>query len=191
MADVTATGGPPQLTRRRRRQRYRAQVLSAAVPVLLMLVVIATCVALAALVGPARWSWLFGYDATEVAVPVGLSVGVAASALVIYRVRVWLHRLRLRWLRRSGESAVAEAVSIAGDPTNLTVLEGYVVFVRWRDLAGEYVGDRCYRFWDGAPHDFLARFQRGQAVVVRYPPTRPHRFVIDIPYAPSIADTFI
>lgn len=66
-----------------------------------------------------------------------------------------------------------------------------MVFVRWRDLAGEHLGDRCYRYGNGAPHDFLARFQRGRVVVVRYPTARPRRFVIDIPYAPTIADNFI
>src|SRR5690606_22065228 len=121
----------------------------------------------------------------------GLLAGLGALTLITYRARVWLHRIRLRRLRRSGASAVANVVWLAGDTINPTMFEGYVVFVRWRDLAGEHVGDRCYRFRDGAPHDFLRRLGPKQMVVVRYPTARPHRFVIDVPYAPSIADNFI
>lgn len=191
MTAVTTTGGPPELTRQRRRQRNRVDLLWAVVQAPLLVAVVALVLGVAA--GPARGLWpvIFGEDGTDMTIPVGLSVGVGLSALLAYRARVWLHRVRLWRLRRSGESAGADVVWIAGDPTNLTATEGYVVFVRWRDLAGEHVGDRCYRFWDGAPHDFISRFGQGQRVVVRYPRARPHRFAIDIPYAPSAADLFI
>jgi hypothetical protein len=165
--------------------------LWAAAQLPILLAVCLGVMTVAVVVGSQLWPRLFGEDVSHVAVPVGLLAGVGTATAVIYRARVWLHRMRLWRLRRWGARAVATAVWIEGDPTNPTALEGYVVFVRWRDLAGEHLGERCYRFWLGAPHGFLSRFAHGKPVVVRYPRAQPRRFVIDIPYAPSIADAFI
>jgi hypothetical protein len=70
-------------------------------------------------------------------------------------------------------------------------VESYVVLVRWRDLAGEHVGERAYRFRTRSTDDFLARLTDGRPVIVRYPRAEPRRFVIDIPYAPSMADFLV
>lgn len=191
MATVTASGGPPRLTRRRRWQRFAVSVLWAAAQLPILFAVCFGVMSVAIVVGGELWPRVFGEEVTHVAVPVGLLAGVGAGTAVNYRARVWLHRVRLWRLRRWGERAIAEAVWIEGDPTNPTAMEGYVVLVRWRDLAGEHVGDRCYRFWSGAPYGFLSRFGPGKSVVIRYPRAKPHRFAIDIPYTPSMADMFI
>jgi len=184
-------GPPPQLSRHRRRQRFWVEAAWRLAQGPILLAVTVVCMIVAAGLGRVMSPRLLNEGVTDSALAVGLIAGLLGASVAIVRAPVWLHRARLWSLRRSGRSATADAVWIDGEPTNWTVLEGYVVFVRWRDLAGEHLGDRCYRFWNGAPHDFISRFGRGQAVVVRYPAARPHRFIIDMPHAPTIVDAFI
>ena len=188
---MIASEAPPRLTRRRRRQRLLLNAVWTAAQLPILLAATFAALAGATAIGRELRPSISGADAATVAVPVGVLGGVAIGSLVCLRTRVWLHRVRLWRIRRSGESAIAQAVWIEGDPSVFTATEAYVVFVRWQDLAGEHIGDRGYRFWNTAPYDFLISLTDGRPVVVRFPRAQPHRFIIDIPYAPTMADAFI
>ena len=62
----------------------------------------------------------------------------------------------------------------------------YTVRVTWP----AYHGRRDYRFDGAGRPDFPRRCATGETVAVLYPPGRPHRFVIDLPYAASMVDQF-
>jgi hypothetical protein len=53
------------------------------------------------------------------------------------------------------------------------------------------MGERRYRFWGHGDRAFELLTERGTEVKVRYPAGRAQRFVVDIPYAPTMADQFI
>ena len=52
-------------------------------------------------------------------------------------------------------------------------------------------GERRYRFWGRGSKRLEAAFAYGAKVPVYYPPGRPSRFIIDVPFAPTMADFFL
>jgi hypothetical protein len=125
---------------------------------------------------------------------IGAVLGALVAAIVCQRARSWLQRLRL-WLLR-GESISANATVVGLDSLYTKGSRGngntlHIVHVKWRDATGEHIGERQYKFYNHGPADFLTRMQRGAHLPIRYHPARPHRFIIDIPYAPRMADNFI
>lgn len=191
MAPVTRSAAPPPLDPPRHRRRAAINALWGLAQAPILLAIVGASLGLATVVGRDVATRVIGRDATADAVPVGLAIGIAVGVYTISRLRDWLHRLRLGWLRRRGDRATAEAVWVIADPAPGLAVEAYLVLVRWRDLAGEHVGDRSYRFRVRPTDDFLTRLTDGRPVIVRYPTASPRRFVIDIPYAPSMADFFI
>jgi hypothetical protein len=135
---------------------------------------------------PAR---LAGYHVDEIVEVAAVISGIAA-VMVCRRARMWWLRARLRGLRRHGVHAMAKVTrrdlvhTVNPRGPNATT---YTVSVHWQEATGE----RCYRFWAPGSADFLKRTESGRVVPVYYPPGRPHKFLIDIPYAPTIADFFL
>jgi hypothetical protein len=99
---------------------------------------------------------------------------------------------RLRLWRGCDTSATASVVwrdrrYTAGSKGGSSTL--YTVYLSWPDC--ERTGERQYRFYGDGPDDFAARTRLGATLPIRYPAGRPHRFIVDIPYAPTMADQFI
>lgn len=115
--------------------------------------------------------FLFHTRSSASGVLIGFGMGIVAAIWICHSARMWLLRLRLRRLRGPGTTT-------------------YGVHLRWRDAPEGTIrdGERRYRFWgDGTP-----RFERACAtrkqLIVRYDPRHPSRFVVDIPFAPTMAD---
>jgi hypothetical protein len=96
-------------------------------------------------------------------------------------------RLRVRWLRRNGTEATATVTKFAskyvvgGRGGSLTY---YTVHVSWHGTEHE----RRFRFWGRGSPTFERICARRRAVTVRFTQRHPDRFVLDIPYAPTMAD---
>lgn len=113
---------------------------------------------------------------------VGAFTGVAVALVVSHKSRDWLMRARMR----GGVEARAEVVRCEGrytvgggsGPGNML----YTVYVRVDGVTRE----RQYRFYGHGPDFDLGRF-----VTVRYPEGKPHRFLIELPWAPMMVDFFI
>jgi hypothetical protein len=117
--------------------------------------------------------------------------GIAAGIAVCHRARGWVQRLRLsRCDVRTSARVVwrdRRFTASARGPGGTR----YTVYLSWRDPAGEQAGERQYRFMGHGPQDFASRVAVDGTVPIRYPAGRPHRFIIDVPYAPTMADQFI
>jgi hypothetical protein len=118
---------------------------------------------------------------------VGAAAGLIGGVWICRHASGWIQRLRLRRLRRRGTAVQARV-----DQLDVRVFGGrsawtrYVVRLGWDG----YRGIREYRFDGRGRPDFAAALAAGATVTVRYPPGRPHRFVIDVPYSASMVDQF-
>jgi hypothetical protein len=128
-------------------------------------------------------------------VPVGGLAGAVLGISICHLARGWVQRLRLSRMRRAGITATGHVIArldeYASNPRGpgMTV---YRVSVAWTDdEAGPQMGERRYRFWGRGNRAFEELTERGAEVQVSYPLGRPRRFVIAIPYAPTMADQFI
>ena len=142
------------------------------------------------------WSllpYLFHTGPSANGVLIGFAVGAVAGIWFCHRARMWILRLRLRRLRRAGVEATATVTRLSRtyqpNPRGPGVTH-YTVHLHWRDPQD---GNTCehqrrYRFIShGSP-----RFERTCAertkVVVRYDQRHPSRFVLDIPFAPTMSE---
>jgi len=143
-----------------------------------------------------------GHAAAPAAVFAGLvagaAAGLAAGLLVGGRAPSWLQERRLRRLRTAGPAAVSVRATVdrldrPRRPARHGLSRGrYVVHVSWLDPAAGvgFRGERCYRM-AGRRSRRLEALCAGRAqVAVYYPARRPSRFVIDVPFAPTVADFF-
>jgi len=125
-------------------------------------------------------------------VSIGIVGGVLAALVVNHHSRMWLLQFRLRRLRRRGERVMASVVyvdeHVAVNPRGPGTVT-YTVFLRWQDLVGGSVHEyeRQYRFWGSGSRQFEALVDE-PTVPVLYESSDPSRFVIDIPFAPTMAD---
>jgi hypothetical protein len=121
----------------------------------------------------------------------GAFAGIAAALVVCHRARGWVQRVRLRGCDTGATATVVRRgsryVASARGPGSTV----YTVELSWRDGAGERIGERRYRFMGHGPRAFDDRTTQGRRVPIRYPAGRPHRFIVDIPYAPTMVDLFI
>ncbi|HLH58664.1 MAG TPA: hypothetical protein VKV33_05865 [Streptosporangiaceae bacterium] len=136
-----------------------------------------------------------GRGANSIAL-IGFAVGVAAAVTVNHRARIWLQRLRLRGLRIRGVAVEAEVGFLGYEYTASSRGPGrarYVARVSWTDPATgvRWKGERWYRCWGRGSKGLEAAFAHGAKVPVYYPPGRPSRFLIDVPFAPTMADFFL
>lgn len=138
--------------------------------------------------------YVFGSQDVSGLVDLGFVAGIVAAIAVNHSARIWLQRLRLRGLRRRGTAVDATVVSLNGhytsNPRGGPGNTYCTVLVGWTDpvTGASWKGERLYRFWGSAPRGFRAACADGAKVGVYYPPGRPSRFVIDIPFAPTMAD---
>jgi hypothetical protein len=134
----------------------------------------------------------FGGHGTGPAVTVGMLGGITAALVVNHRARGWLMRLRLGRLRVRGVQAKAVVVKCDWDMSTGrgVAIARYTVLVRWVDPATgvPWQGDRGYRFAGLGSRRFEAACAHGAIVPVYYPPNRPSRFIIDVPFAPVMTD---
>jgi hypothetical protein len=123
---------------------------------------------------------------------IGFVGGVLAALVVNHHSRMWLLQLRLRRLRRRGQQVMASVVwveeHLAANPRGPGTMT-YTIFLRWQDPVGgaDHEYERQYRFWGRGSRQFEALVDE-PSVPVLYEPSDPSRFVIDIPFAPTMAD---
>jgi hypothetical protein len=138
---------------------------------------------------------LTGVRPGVVGLPIGTLAGVAAGVAVTHNARGWLRTARLRHLRRRGTHADARVVRLdrrcrAGPRGGSTTT--HTMVVRWADRRGTHECGRRFRFIgafrSGGDAGFATRYAVGATVPVAYRPERPARAVLDIPYAPMLAD---
>jgi hypothetical protein len=128
-------------------------------------------------------------------VPVGGLAGAVLGISVCHLARGWVQRLRLSRLRRAGVTATGRVIARLDEYTSNPRGPGMTVYrvsFAWTDdEAGPQMGERRYRFWGRGNQVFEGLTERGAEVQVRYQPGQPRRFIIEIPYAPTMADQFI
>jgi hypothetical protein len=126
---------------------------------------------------------------------VGAIAGVTAGLTIGHRGRGWVQAWRLRRMRRDGSPVPATVrrrdsryvVNPRGG--GVTV---YQVRISWFDrLAGEQERERRFKFYGRGDPAFEELVHPGAQLSICYPPGRPDRFIIDIPYAPTMADQFL
>jgi hypothetical protein len=161
-----------------------------------MVLIVAILVAAGLLLGAELYEQLHHHSDGDQSwiVPVGGLAGALLGISICHLARGWVQRLRLSRLRRTGVAATGHVVArldeYASNPRGpgMTV---YRVTAAWTDEAGPQMGERRYRFWGRGDRAFEALTERGAEIRIRYPSGRPQRFVIDIPYAPTMADQFL
>ncbi len=179
--------------------RYGARLTIGLIWGLLILAVLAT----ATFAGMVAGAWL-GFDVLprfngghhlQWLLLVGAIVGVTTGLTVGHRGRGWVQAWRLRRMRGANGPGTATVrrcssryvVNPRGGSSTI-----YRVQVGWFDhLAGEQERERQYKFFGRGSPAFEELVRAGAQVPVAYPPGRPHRFIIDIPYAPTMADQFL
>jgi hypothetical protein len=127
---------------------------------------------------------------------IGAIAGVAAGLTIGHRGRGWVQAWRLRRIRRGGGVTVAATVRCFSSRYVRNPRGGGVtifqVRVGWLDhQGGEQLGERQYKFYGRGEPAFVQLVQHGAHVQISYPTGRPGRFIVDIPYAPTMADQFI
>lgn len=132
-----------------------------------------------------------GRPVSSTAVLVGLAVGAAAGLFVNHKARIWLQEFRLRRLRADGVSVQAAVRRL--DRQYIPYKVGttrYVAHVEWQDpaTARRWQGERRYRFSGRGSRQLETICAPGEQVGLYYPAHRPARFVLDIPFAPAMAD---
>ncbi|MBO0837319.1 MAG: hypothetical protein J2P28_17685 [Actinobacteria bacterium] len=138
-----------------------------------------------------------GGSATLGPVIPGFGAGLMAAWFVNHGTPIWLQRARLRRFGSTARSVDA-LVSWVDRSTSYYPRLGlnrtiYTVHVRWEDpLSGtphEYL--RRYGFWGRSSKRFDQIFRQQAQVPVRYAPGDPSRFIIDVPFAPVMADLVV
>ena len=123
----------------------------------------------------------------------GMPVGAAAGVFVDHKARAWVQESRLRRLRAGGVSArgVVRKLDRVWQPSGRGGgLTRYVAHVEWQDpvTGAHWQGERRYRFYDRGSRQLEAICANGAQVDLYYPTNRPSRFIIDVPFAPTMAD---
>jgi hypothetical protein len=137
-----------------------------------------------------------GHDVAWLLV-VGATAGVTAGLTIGHRGRGWVQASRLRRMRRDGATARTAATVRRCDSRYVINPRGggvtvYRIRVGWFDhQTGEQERERQYKFYGHGVPAFEELVRRGAHVPISYPTGRPHRFIIDIPYAPTMADQFL
>lgn len=136
-----------------------------------------------------------GRPVSSTPVLVGLAAGVVVGLYVDHKARTWLRELRLRRLRSSGVWVQATVRRL--DRQWFTSGRGggvtrYTAHVQWQDPATGacWQGERRYRFAGRGSRRLEATLAEGRRIELSYPAHRPSRFVIDVPFAPTMADFF-
>lgn len=136
---------------------------------------------------------LFHVGRSTAGVLIGFGVGAIVTVWICHSSRGWLLRLRLRRLRRDGIEAVATVTRLdrryRRNPRGPGITH-YTVHVRWHDPQDGSTRDheRRYRFFGHGSSRFEDTCAHRRTVTVRYDQRNPGRFVIDIPFAPTMAD---
>ena len=123
--------------------------------------------------------------------PLGFAVGMLLTICLCHYARMCLLRLRLRGLRRSGAQEVATVTRLSRERLYYTriIVTRYTVTVSWTDpdTGTEHDLERQYNFGRRST-TFERACAKRKKVTVRYRQRHPSRFVLDIPFAPSMAD---
>lgn len=132
-----------------------------------------------------------GGPVSSTPVLIGLAAGVAAGLALCHKARAWLQELRLRRLRADGVSVQATVRRL--DRLYVPYKAGttrYTVCVQWKDpvTAACWHGERRYRFYGRGSRRLETLCAVGARVELRYPAHRPSRFILDVPFAPTMAD---
>lgn len=140
--------------------------------------------------------YVFSGHGIGLVVPVGFGLGVTVALVVNHGVPSWLQRLRLRGLRTGGVRVKAEVTDLDRKHTAAGLRPGstrYTVLVRWTDpsTGRGCQGERRYRFMGKGSSGLESACAQRATVSVLYPPGRPSRFIIDIPFAPTMPDFFL
>ena len=128
---------------------------------------------------------------------VGAIAGVTAGLTIGHRGRGWVQAWRLRRMRReSGTVTVAATIRRCNSRYVVNPRGGgatvYRIQIGWFDhLAGEQERERQYKFYGRGVPAFEELVRQGAQVQISYPAGRPNRFIVDIPYAPTMADQFL
>ncbi|GAA4212224.1 DUF3592 domain-containing protein [Actinocatenispora rupis] len=134
---------------------------------------------------------LLGVRPGVAGLPVGAAAGLAAGFTVGHRTRGWVRVLRLHLLRRNGTHADARVTRVERRHRHTArggSTTAYTVVVGWVDRDGAQGCVRHFRFLgDGDPR-FPALLRTGATVRVAYRAGRAARAVLDVPYAPVLAD---
>ncbi len=132
--------------------------------------------------------------ASPLIVLIGLVAGSAAGLSVGHRARGWLQEARLRRFRGAGVSvrATVDRLDRQCAVSGRAGLTSYVIYVQWQDpgTGARCHGERRYRFAGHRSRRLEALCADQARVAVYYPARRPSRFVIDVPFAPTMADFF-
>ncbi|GAB3982460.1 hypothetical protein GCM10029978_086220 [Actinoallomurus acanthiterrae] len=160
-------------------------------------VILALCLFWGGVVGVSvTWSLLptlLGIRSSVFGLPFGFLTGLAVGLTINHKARMWVQRARLRRLRKRGHRATARVAAVdrryrynPKGPGSTS----YVVRLEWIDPETGS-GHRCrrwYRFTGKGSAAFERACSTGAEVTVRYPPGRASRAVVDIPFAPVMAD---
>jgi hypothetical protein len=176
-----------------RSQRVTITLIWALVQVIVFALLFFWCVVAGAYVSWDLLPYLFHIGPNANGVLIGFAVGTVAGIWVCHSARMWLLRLRLRRLRRSGIEATATVTRLSkayqANPRGPGVTH-YTVHLRWRDPqdGGSREQERTYRFSGRGSSRFERTCDHGTTVVVRYDQRHPSRVVLDIPFAPPMAE---
>lgn len=195
--------------RQRRREAVAAEALPAWAPdrnglrfgigliwTVVMVVILAAGVFAGLLLGAGLYELVRPHSRGDlsVLVPLGGLAGTVLGISICHLARGWVQRLRLSRLRLTGVAATGRVTACLESYISNSRGPGmtfYRVTVAWTDESGPHTGQRRYRFWGHGVRTFDVLTERGKEVQLRYPPGRPERFIIDIAYAPTMADQFI
>lgn len=123
----------------------------------------------------------------------GLGTGAAAGLYVNRAARSWVLKARLRRLRARGVSATGTVYRLRrqwiSGPKGGGVTK-YTAIVQWRDpvTGAHWQGERRYQCYFRRSRRLEAALADGAQVELFYPADRPSRFVINVPFAPTMAD---
>jgi hypothetical protein len=125
------------------------------------------------------------------AADIGLVIGVISGLTINHNSRRWLHRWQRHRLRTRGVRVIASVTnlehSVSYNPQGPNVCR-YTLHLRWSDPQSQRTcqAETHYRFLGNKS----ARFESActATVAVWCDPRRSKRFVVDIPFAPSMAD---
>jgi hypothetical protein len=163
-------------------RRITVTLVWCVVALLLWLTVLTACTLTLAFLGH-----LLGERYEGMSAFVGVCGGLVLGGVVCQRASGWVQWYRLRRLRSRGTSAVARVERQELRQTSgRGATSRYTVRVRWDGFNGA----RTYRFDGKGNPAFAALTATDATVTVRYPPSRPRRFIIDLPYAASMVDQF-
>lgn len=137
-----------------------------------------------------------GGSATWAPLPLGFGAGVIAACIVNHSARMWLQRARLRLLGSDAVRVIALVVWVDRSTTfnpRAPSRTTYAVHLRWQDPLSHMTQEqvRRYAFWGNRSKPFDNVFRQRAMLAVRYAPGRPSRFIIDVPFAPMMADLVV